>query len=219
MNFEQARFNMIEQQIRPWDVLDQRVLDVMTALPREHFVPEKHQRFAFSDIHLPLNHGQVMMKPTQEGRLLQSLVIHDQDEILEIGTGSAYLTACLAKLSKHVYSLDLHDDFIRSAAVKLKDHDINNITLITADATQNLGPKSQYDVIVLTGSVPEIPEPIKLALKNGGRLFAVVGRSDQPIMEARLIRCIQKHQWREESLFETSLPPLQHIAETHTFEF
>lgn len=219
MNFEQARFNMIEQQVRPWDVLDQRVLDVMTSLPREHFVPEKYINFAYSDTEIPLAHGQKMMKPTIEGRLLQALAINDQDEILEIGTGSGYLTACLASLGKHVYSLDLHEELTRSAITKLQQHGLLNATFMTIDATQNLGPKTHYDVIVITGSLPTLPENYKHALKEGGRLFVVVGHSDTPIMEARLIRRISGNQWVHESLFETFLPPLEHITPTQSFEF
>ena len=208
MNLEQARLNMIDQQVRPWDVLDQRVLDTLRTTPREFFVPEHYRQLAFADTGLPLAHGQVMMCPRVEGRLLQALAISKTDTILEIGTGSAYLTACLSKLGKQVESVDIYQDFIAQARPKLDDLQLNNIQLTRKDAAKDCGNEEQYDVIVVTGSLPSIPASHQQALKKGGRLFVIIGRTDEPIMQATLITRSGENQWMRESLFETFIPPL-----------
>jgi protein-L-isoaspartate(D-aspartate) O-methyltransferase len=200
---ETARFNMIEQQIRPWEVLDQRILDLMSDVPREDFVPMAYRNLAFVDISIPLAHEQTMMPPKLEGRLLQTLSITPKDTVLEIGTGSGYLTALLAKLAKHVDSVDIFDDFVKEAATKLNA--FHNISLNTGDAINGWNIDTGYDVIVLTGSVSMLKPHFQAQLNEGGRLFAIVG--DEPVMQAHFISRVAGD-FHTEILFETSLPPL-----------
>jgi protein-L-isoaspartate(D-aspartate) O-methyltransferase len=206
IDIEQARFNMIEQQVRPWDVLDQRVLDVMSATPREDFVPEKYRSLAFADTNIPLGHDQVMMAPKTEGRVLQVLDIQAGDSVLEIGTGSGYLTACLSRLGNHVTSLEIFPEFLEAAAAKLAAHGYRNVTLRDADAANGIGSDTRYDVIAVTGSLPLLHRQFHDNLAVGGRLFVIAGIP--PVMEALLITRIDESNWSRESLFETSLPPL-----------
>ena len=217
MNFEQARSNMIEQQIKPWDVPNQSVLDLISEIHREDFVPDEYKRLAFADTRIPLAHGQVMMTPKVEARLLQALEIKPEDEILEIGTGCAYLTALLAKSGQHVLSIDIHPEFTEQASLKLQQHDINNVTLEPGNAVHGWQQSSPYDVIVFTGSVPFLEDCIQQQLKIGGRLFVITGQS--PVMEARLITRISEHDWHDEVLFETDLPELEGAAQVEPFKF
>ena len=205
MNFEQARFNMIEQQIRPWEVLDERVLDLFMAIHREDFVPPTSRQLAFSDICLPIGHGETMMSPKVEGRLLQSLQIHPTDRILEIGTGSGYLTALLARSGSQVVSVDIHADFTRAAGARLENAGFRNVRLETGDAVSGWGD-DQYDAIAVTGSLPELQGRFQRQLRPGGRLFVILGT--EPIMEACLITRRGDKAWSTESLFETSIAPL-----------
>lgn len=205
MNLEAARTQMIDQQIRAWEVLDPRVLQVMADVPRERFVPEALKQVAFADGIIPLAHGQVMMAPCVEGRLLQALNVGDTDTVLEIGTGSGFLTACLARLAQSVTSLDYFEDFTRVAKEKLTSLGLKNITLGTADAT-HLESAKRYDVIAVTGSTPTRESAILEALKPGGRLFVIEG--SEPLMEARLITRLSESEYAEESLFETHIPAL-----------
>lgn len=216
MNTEQARFNMIEQQIRPWDVIDQRVLDLLSEVPREDFVPQEYRSLAFVDMNIPIGHGQAMMSPKLEARLLQVLDIKPYETVLEIGTGSGYLTALLAKLSKQVYSVEIIPEFIKSAQVKLADHAIQNVTLEEGDAAQSWHLDAPYDVVAVTGSVPLLLDSFKEILNIGGRLFIVVG--DAPSMDVKLITRVGEFDWSEESLFETDLPPLINAVEPDRFE-
>jgi protein-L-isoaspartate(D-aspartate) O-methyltransferase len=215
-NFEQARFNMIEQQIRPWEVLDQRVLDTLTRTPREDFTPERYRNLAFSDVAIPIGHGEVMLKPNIEGRLLQALTLQPTDQALEVGTGSGYLTACLARLTRHVASVDIIPDFVEAANAKLKANGIANVALHVGDASRGWGER-RYHAIVVTGSVARVDDVWRLSLALGGRLFIVTGQS--PIMEALLITRVGEREWTQESLFETELPPLRGAAPARTFEF
>jgi len=215
MNFEQARFNMIEQQIRPWDVLDQRVLDVLATTPRENFVPEKYQALAFTDTHIPLGHEQVMMDPKLEGRLLQSLAIQPEDRVLEIGTGSGYLTACLAKLAKHVTSIEIYPEFIAAAKERLDAAGCNNISLHETDAMSGNITDGPYDVIAVTGSLPLDGTVFNQYLARGGRLFIINGQL--PIMEAQVITRAGANRFTSESLFETSIPPLVNATQANEF--
>jgi protein-L-isoaspartate(D-aspartate) O-methyltransferase len=217
MNFDLARSNMIEQQIRPWDVPNQFVLELISELHREDFVPDKYRRLALSDTRIPLAHGQVTMTPKLEARLLQALEIKPEDEILEIGTGCAYLTALLAKSSHHVLSIDIHPDFTEQAKSKLQQHDIHNVTLESGDAVHGWQQSSPYDVIVFTGSVPFLEESIQQQLQPGGRMFVITGQS--PVMEARLIRRISENDWQNEVLFETDLPALEGATQVEAFKF
>ena len=216
MNFEQARFNMIEQQIRPWEVLDQRVLDVIAGVPREAFVPERYRNLAFADIRVPIGHDQVMMNPNVEGRLLQSLQIQSSDKILEIGTGSGYLSACLARLGGSVLSVDIVSEFSEQSEKKLRANHISNVTLQTGDAVNGWG-ENQYDVIVLTASLAKLAEHWQQQLNIGGRLFVIVG--EEPIMEAILVTRSAEREWGQESLFETEIPPLINSTAPPPFQF
>ena len=214
---EQARFNMIEQQIRTWDVLDQRVLDVMNSIPREQFVPENCRALAFADTNIPLGHEQVMMAPKLEGRLLQALAIKPDDSVLEIGTGSGYLTACLAALAQHVTSIDIMADFTAAAGAKLDELTINNVTLETADAAEGIAGDKRYDAIAVTGSVPLLQQQFQKNLSIGGRLFIITG--SLPIMEANLITRVDENNWSSECLLETCIPPLLNVIRPQTFIF
>ena len=217
MNFEQARFNMVEQQIRTWAVLDQRVLDLLLTVPREEFVPERFRKLAFSDICIPLGHGEVMMPPKVEARLLQALDIQPSDRILEIGTGSAYLTALLASLGKRVISVEIEPEFARTAEPKLAARGIGNVKIEVGDGAYGWEREAPYDVIAVTGSVPLLTDHFQRQLAIGGRLFVIVGES--PVMEARLITRVDDHQWVQESLFETDLPALKGAPHPQRFVF
>lgn len=217
MNFEQARLNMVEQQIRPWEVLDQRVLDTIARVPREDFVPDRFRKLAFSDTSIPLGHDQCMMTPKVEARLLQALDIQPQDRCLEIGTGSGYLTALMASLGGAVHSVDLYDDFVESASTKLGKLGFSNASVVVADGVAAWEPGAPYDAIAVTASVPYVPEPFRMQLKSGGRLFVVVGAP--PVMEAQLIVRIGEQEWRRESLFETELAAMIGLERPDTFRF
>lgn len=215
VNLEQARFNMIEQQIRPWEVLDQTVLDTIAAVPREAFVPEKYRNLAFSDLNVPLPHGECMMSPKLEARMLQALAVQPAESVLEIGTGSGYVTALLASLARHVFSVDIHNDFLDSAAQKLRAHHLVNVQLEEGDAAQGWPSHAPYDVIAVTGSLPMLPEYFQQSLKIGGRLFVIVG--DSPVMEAMLITRLSDSEFQREGLFETDLPPLRNALQPNRF--
>jgi protein-L-isoaspartate(D-aspartate) O-methyltransferase len=213
MNFEQARFAMIEQQVRPWDVLDPRVLDTLMAVHREDFVAAAHRQLAFADLPLPLAHGEVMMKPVVEGRMLQALSIDAGDEVLEIGTGSGFITACLARLGRAVTSIDLHGDFVETARQRLAQAGVGNARLETADALQ-WQPGRQFDAIAVTAAVATVPTQFAEWLKPGGRLFVVRGYS--PVQEAvRIVR--NGEDLQVESLFETDIPYLHGAAPVPQF--
>lgn len=216
IDFEQARFNMIEQQIRTWEVLDQRVLDVIASTPREDFVPPRYRTLAFTDVAIPIGHGQVMMHPNVEGRLLQALAIQPSDSILEVGTGSGYLTACLARLGASVLSVDIIPEFTETAQRKLKAHSVNNVTLRSGDAARGWG-NHNHDAIAITGSLPVLPASWRQQLSVGGRLFVIVG--EHPIMEALLITRVGEREWTEESLFDTELASLLNASKPVAFEF
>jgi protein-L-isoaspartate(D-aspartate) O-methyltransferase len=205
-NLEQARFNMIEQQIRPWNMFDQTVLNVMAEVPREQFVPEQYRDLAFADTEIPLTNNQVMMSPKLEARILQSLMIHSSDDVLEIGTGSGYLTALLAKLARQVDTVDIFDDFVKSAEEKLNSLNITNVDFSVGDAINGWHIDNRYDVIILTGSVPSLQPNFQQQLKEGGALFAIVG--EPPVMQAKLINRITEEKIETQTLFETSIPPL-----------
>ena len=217
MNFDQARFNMVEQQVRPWEVLDERVLSVLESTHREDFVPVRYRKMAFADIAIPLDHDQTMMKPVVEGRLLQALELQDGETVLEIGTGSGFIAACLSKLAKSVVSVDIHEQFTKETAVKLNEKDIKNVELATGDVMSGWQPEQAHDVVVVTGSVPTIPDHFRGWVNPGGMLFVVCGES--PAMEAKLLTKLNATEWREESLFETDLPRLVNAEKAPEFEF
>lgn len=205
MNIDFARQQMIDHQVRAWTVLDAAVLDVLSAVPREAFVPDAYESLAFADIAIPLGHGEFMMTPTVEGRVLQSLDLQANERVLEIGTGSGFLAACLAKLAGSVTSVDIHEDFVRDAARKLAG--IDSVDLRVMDATREL-PGDRFDAIAVTGSIETFDRRFVDALRPGGRLFVVVGTP--PVMEARLVRRAGDTDWSSETLFETRLAPLVH---------
>lgn len=205
METETARSNMVNQQLRPWTVLNQDILELFGEIPRDRFTPAAFKKLAFADIEIPLAHHQCMMKPRVEGRLLQALNIARHDRVLEIGTGSGFLTACLAKLSHHVTSIDLYPDFIDSAREHLKSLGINNCDLSVQDIYE-LSVEQPYDVIAVTGGIPEYDSRFQEWLTPGGRLFVIVGQA--PIMEATLVVRSGDREWVTKSLFETMLPPL-----------
>ena len=217
LDFNQARFNMIEQQIRPWDVLNQRVLDLLVELPREDFVPAQYRNLALSDVAIPLAHGEAMMQPKLEARILQCLEITPEDHILEIGTGSGFLTACLAKLGDHVTSVDIHADLVEGARNTLHAHGIHNVTLESGDASQGWPEHGPYDAIAVTASLPEYSDQFRTHLKVGGRLLVIAGKA--PAMEALLITRTGQESWSQESLFETVLPALHNVQQTPQFLF
>lgn len=217
MNFERARHNMVEQQVRPWEVLDSRVLDLMESLHREDFVPVRYRKLAFADLSVPLNHGQAMMKPVVEGRMLQALEIQPDETVLEIGTGSGWITACLARLANHVVSVELYEDLSASAARTLREKGLENVDLEVGDAMRGWQPEQAHDVLVVTGSVEAIPEHFRGWVNPGGRMFVVRGSS--PAMEATLCTRLSVTEWREEGLFETDLPRLVHAESEPQFEF
>ena len=206
LNYLQARNNMIEQQIRPWNVVEQRVLDVIGQVPREAFVPKAFRDLAYAEINIDLGHGQVMMTPAVEGRLLQAAKVHADDKVLEIGTGSGYFTALLASMGGHVYSVELIPELRRQAEQHLIEQGIENISLEEGDGAQGWGRYAPYDVIVITGSLPILPESFRKSLAPGGRLVAIVGES--PAMEARLVTRSDDGEFSEEYLFNTEIPPL-----------
>lgn len=215
MDLEQARYNMIEQQIRPWDVLDQSVLDIMRRIPRDQFVPQNQQRLAYADIEIPLGHGESMMHPRIEGRMLQDLAITIDDRCLEVGTGSGYVTACLAHLGKEVHSIDIHQDFIENAQTKLLNSHIDNVLLEAKDVFSDFDTSLRYDVIAVTGSVPEYTTFFEDMLNPGGRLFVVAGKP--PAMHATLVTRNENNELSRVSLFETVLKPLQFVTQTEPF--
>ncbi len=217
MNLEQARSNMIESQIRTWEVLDQRVLDTVLAVKREEYVPEKYRPLAFVDMEIPLGHGEVMLAPKLEARMLQELTLKDSDRVLEVGTGSGHMTALLAALAGHVYSVELHADLSESARVKLADHGVRNVTLEVGDAGRGWPRHAPYDAIVLTGSVPLLPKELEAQLKAQGRLLAVVG--EPPVMTARLVTRIADGVYNEIGLFETCIAPLRNVPQPERFVF
>ncbi len=210
MDFEKARFNMVEQQVRPWDVLDSRVLAVISEVPREQFAPDEYKNLAYVDTRIPLGNYEDqpcnMANPNLDGRILQELDIQDEDLILEIGTGSGYLTACLAKLGRHVDSVDINEDLTAMAEKNLQALGINNIKLSTGDASKTWEQKRNYDVIAITAAMKSIPESYKKLLKPGGRLFVVTG--DAPAMTAYRVTRTDKDKWTTEELFETSIEPM-----------
>ena len=208
INYTQARENMVEQQVRPWDVLDARVLETLATLPREAFVAESHRALAYADLELPLGHGQSMMKPVVEGRTLQALKPQAGEDVLEIGTGSGYLTACLAHLAREVVSIERHADVAEAARARLAAQGIGNARIDTADAL-SWDNAQQFDAICVGAAVESLPPRFLEWLKPGGRLFVVQGRS--PAMEATLVHR-DVNGSRTESLFETDLPYLAGTA-------
>jgi protein-L-isoaspartate(D-aspartate) O-methyltransferase len=211
-----ARFNMVEQQIRTWDVLDQRILDLLHQLPREDFVPPAYSGVAYADTAIPLGDGQFMLPPRIVARALQALEPQPLDRVLEVGTGSGYMTTALAVLSAYVVSVEISQALHTQASARLKARGIRNVSLVQGDGATGWEADSPYDVIVMTGSMPELNPAIQQQLKLGGRLFAIVGRS--PAMEARLITRVGPNAWSDTTLFETVVAPLAGTEKPRAFK-
>lgn len=217
MNLEQARGNMVEQQIRTWQVLDQDVLDLLYAVPREAFVPQKHRALAFSELQVPLGEGERMWEPKLEARVLQEMHLKKTDRVLEVGTGSGYFTALLAHSGAHVYSVEIKPALAAFGRGNLERHGVDNVTLESGDASHGWAAHAPYDVIVLTGSTPVLPPQLERELAVGGRLFAVVG--ERPVMSARLVTCTAPGAYHAEDLFETVIDPLVNAEPRPRFRF
>ena len=217
MNLEQARSNMVEQQIRTWEVLDQEVLDLLYLVPREEFVPPAHRTLAFSDLEIPIGEGESMWTPKMEARVLQELAPRKHDLVLEVGTGSGYLTALLAHRAGHVHSVEIKPGLAELGRKNLARHGVDNVTLHAGDASHGWPRQAPYDVIVLTGSTPILPRALLDSLAPGGRLFAVVGEA--PAMAARLVTCSAPGVCSSVDLFETVVAPLVNAEHPPRFTF
>ncbi|MDH5480265.1 MAG: protein-L-isoaspartate O-methyltransferase [Nitrosomonas sp.] len=217
MNLEETRSNMITQQIRTWNVLDDNVLDLLYRLRREEFVPTAYHDMAFVDMEIPLGHGQVMLAPKMEARILQELHIKKTDKILEIGSGSGYMTALLAKQGAHVNSVEIIPELKAMAENNLKAHEIANVTIEQGDAAQGWSKNEPYDVIVITASTPVLPEAFLKSLNPGGRLFAMIG--EDPVMDVVIVTCVAPGEFNTTKLFETSTVPLINAQQPERFVF
>lgn len=213
MDFDLARSNMIEQQIRPWDVLDQRVLDALAVLPRENFVPQAHRMLAYSDTRIPLDERGYSLNPNIEARLLQAAQLGGDDRTLIIGSGSGYLAACAARLCKHVEAIDDSQTANDRARDNAEQCDVDNIKFITGDLIADLPDKTTYDAIIVNGSMQSVPSKLKTRLKIMGRLVVTVGDDHAPVMEAQVIRRISEDDWLVQSIFDTHIPAVG--APTH----
>ncbi len=217
LNYVQARSNMVEQQIRTWNVLDQRVLDFIGQIPRELFVPDQFRNLAYAEMNIDIGRGQVMMTPQVEARILQAAEVHADDKILEIGTGSGYLTALLANMGGHVYSIEIFPELQQRAEEHLDELGIHNVSLESGDGSNGWDRYAPYDVIVITGSLPVLPESFQESLAAKGRLVAIVGES--PMMEAHVITAGSDSSFRDEYLFSTEIPPLINAPRPQHFTF
>ena len=217
MNLEQARTNMVEQQIRPWEVLDQDVLDLLYLVPREDFVPAQYRDLAFSDLEIPIGEGQTMWQPKMEARVVQELSLKKTDHVLEVGTGSGYLTALLAHRAGHVHSVEINPKLSELGHKNLARQGLDNVTLQIGDAARGWPRQAPYDAIVLTGSTPLLPHSLLDQLAVGGRLFAVVG--ERPAMTARLVMCSAPGAFGTTTLFETVIAPLVNAEQPPRFRF
>lgn len=217
MDIEKARFNMVEQQIRTWGVLDETVLNTLRQVKREAYVPAAYRSMAFMDIEIPLGQGETMLSPKVEARLLQAAMVNPKDTVLEIGTGSGYMTALLAHLAKHVYSVEVVPEFSAEAAAKLAAHDVTNVTLEAGDGARGWSPYAPYDVIIITGSLPVLPSEFLQQLRPGGRLLAFVGSA--PAMTARRVRLLEPGVSDSVDLFETQVRALRNAPKLETFVF
>jgi protein-L-isoaspartate(D-aspartate) O-methyltransferase len=217
MNLEQARLNMIESQIRTWEVLDQTVLDLLLTVRREEFVPEKYRDLAFADMEIPIGHAEVMLTPKMEARMIQELGVRKTDKILEIGTGTGYVTALLAKLGGQVVTVERIKEFSLSATRRLAGHGLQNVRLHAGDGSEGWPAHAPYDVILLTGSVPVLSESFQEQLAVGGRLLAVIGES--PVMSANLVTRVSERAFNSVVLFETVIPALKNVKQAERFVF
>lgn len=216
-SMDKARFNMAEQQIRPWDVTDDQVLETLQQVPREKYVPREYRGVAFADLEIPLENGQSMMPPRLEARMLQALAIKPSDHILEIGTGSGFITACLAELGNSVTSYEIDETLANQAQEKLTTMGVNNAHLHTGDALAFDFGDNSYDVIAVTGSMPLYDDRLDALLAPGGRMFVVTG--EQPVMQAILVTKDKDGACHQQNMFETELAPLKNTRSASTFMF
>lgn len=217
MNIEQARFNMIEQQIRPWDVLNLGVLELLAVVKREDFVPPQHRALAFVDTEVPLSNGQCMLAPKIEARLLQELDVHRHERVLEIGAGSGYMAALLAHKAQQVTTLEIDPELAAFATANLRRAGVSNVTVVTADGSGGLTGDGPFDVILLSGSVAEVPQALLSQLKVGGRLAAIVG--NEPVMRAVLVTRTADQGLERRVLFDTVAQRLRGFPEPTRFHF
>ncbi|HPR05706.1 MAG TPA: protein-L-isoaspartate O-methyltransferase [Denitromonas sp.] len=217
MDFERARFNMVEQQVRPWDVLDQDVLESMMTVKREEFVPAAHRALAFSEAEIPLGFGQVMVSPVIEGKVLQALALKPTDSVLEIGAGSGYFAALLASRADWVRSIEIEPELAALASANLKAAGVENAVVEEGDGSDGWPSRAPYDVIVVSGGMPELPASLKAQLKVGGRLFAFIGEA--PMMVGRLVTCIGEGQYESVDVFENVVPALRNARRADAFRF
>ena len=217
MNIEQARFNMIEQQIRPWDVLDPQVLDLLFVVKREDFVPPAYRNLAFADMEIPLGGGQQMLAPKIEAKMLQELGLKKTDKVLEIGTGSGYMAALLAARSEHVVTVETRPELIEMAKQNFERAGITNVTIERGDGAKGWAQRGPYDAIVVSGSLPAVPDALLKQLRVGGKLAVVVGEA--PVMEAQLITCTADGIYNTVNLFETVIPALDGVEVKGSFTF
>lgn len=217
MNFEQARFNMVEQQIRPWQVLDPEVLAVLSQVPRERFAPRPYQAIAYTDVEIPLAHGQQMTPPRIDARLMHDLQLKGNEKVLEIGTGSGYLTALLAGRCQRVISLEIHAELASQARSNLEHAGVTHADVRVADGSEGLTGEAPFDAIVLGGSVAEVPQALLEQLSVGGRLIAIVG-TDLPMTAVRYTRR-SATDWDSQPLWDAQAPALRGFPEPARFEF
>lgn len=217
MNQQQARIQMVQTQLQTWGVFEHSILQAFMQLPRENFVPAEYQELAYSDLAIPLGHGQQMLTPKEQGRILQELKIKPSDKVLEIGTGSGCFTALLAQFAQHVFSIDIIPEFIQQAKITLHDLHINNVTLLHADGNHGFHEQAPYQVIVINASLPILVKQIIQDLDIGGRAFAIIGAG--PAMQATLITRIEHDKWHKHILFETETPALINAPQQEQFQF
>ncbi|WEN41195.1 Protein-L-isoaspartate O-methyltransferase [Thauera sp. GDN1] len=217
MNFEKARFNMVEQQIRPWEVLDQDVLDLLMTVKREEFVPAAYRELAFTEVEIPIGCGQVMLKPVIEGKVLQALRLAKSDSVLEVGTGSGYFAALLAARTEWVRTIEIEPELVKLAGTNLARNGVENVVVVQGDGIGGWAERAPYDVIVVSGGLPFVPQALLEQLKVGGRLFAFVGEA--PVMKARLVTCEGEGRFRTEDIFETVVPMLKNAPQRDGFSF
>lgn len=217
MDFEQARFKMIEQQIRPWEVLDPTVLDLLSVVRREDFVPPALKTLAFADLELPIGQGQTMLAPKLEARILQELGVRKTDIVLEVGTGSGYMAALLASKAEYVVSIEIDAELAQFAEQNLARAGIANVSVEVGDASRGWPEQAPYDVIVVSGSLPRLPDEFLRELKVGGRLVAIVGEA--PAMQVQLVTRTDEDAWNTVNLFETVVTPLANAERQSAFVF